>query len=164
MALEKGYLTEKRILELAAEQKKGGSSVSVRITMNCAACGLDHPMVLQEALTRPRCPKCSALLTVRSQGPSTVKIYSGPLPAEAVRAMGNPKNRFGKYVLLSKLGQGGMGEVFKAWDTILGRQVALKMPRSVGEDEIRRLYLEAQGAGRLAHPNIASVYEIAEIE
>jgi predicted Ser/Thr protein kinase len=167
VAIEKGFLTEKLILELAAEQKrlKEGSSVSIQVTMNCAACNLDHPLPLQEALTRPRCKKCNALLTVRtSSAATTVKIFSGPLPPDVQRALENPKNRFGKYVLLSKLGQGGMGEVFKAWDTVLGRQVALKMPRSVGEDEIRRLYLEAQGAGRLSHPNIASVYEISEID
>jgi serine/threonine protein kinase len=78
--------------------------------------------------------------------------------------MEDSRNRFGKYYLLSRLGLGGMGEVHKAWDTVLQRKVALKFPRTVGEDEIRRLYVEAQGAGRLTHPNIASVYEIAEAE
>ncbi len=166
VAIEKGYLTEKRILEIAADQKrlKEGSSVTVQIVMSCAKCGLDYPLPLNEALARPKCRSCGAILTLRSSSGPAVKTYSGPLPAEVARAMENPKNRFGKYVLLVKLGQGGMGEVFKAWDTVLGRPVALKMPRTVGEDEIRRLYLEAQGAGRLSHPNIASVYEIAEVE
>jgi hypothetical protein len=76
----------------------------------------------------------------------------------------DPKSRFAKYVLLSKLGSGGMGEVWHAWDSVLHRSVALKFPRTTGEEEIRRLYLEAQGAGSLNHANIASIYEIAEAE
>jgi predicted Ser/Thr protein kinase len=166
VAIEKGFLTEKRILEIAGEQKRSGegSSITIQIEMSCVPCGADYPLSLLESLARPRCAKCGALLTLRPIPGETVRSYSGPLPAEALRALENPKNRFGKYVLLTKLGQGGMGEVFKAWDTVLGRAVALKMPRSVGDDEIRRLYLEAQGAGRLSHPNIAQVYEIGENE
>src|SRR5207302_10303163 len=88
--------------------------------------------------------------------------YKGPVHDEVRAALKDPSARFAKYVLICKLGVGGMGEVWHAWDTILHRSVALKFPRTTGEEEIRRLYLEAQGAGGLTHPNVASIYEIAE--
>ena len=86
------------------------------------------------------------------------------MPEEVRKALLDPQNRFAKYVLLYKLGVGGMGEVWHAWDTVLNRSVALKFPRTTGEEEIRRLYLEAQGAGSFTHPNVASIYEIAEAD
>ena len=71
------------------------------------------------------------------------------------------------YVLRSRLGAGGMGEIFLAQDIHLGRQVALKLltRESASEgDRKRRLLLEAQAASTLNHPNVAQIYEIAEAE
>jgi len=71
------------------------------------------------------------------------------------------------YVLRSRLGAGGMGEIFLAEDIHLGRQVALKLltRESASEgDRKRRLLLEAQAASTLNHPNVAQIYEIAEAE
>ena len=67
---------------------------------------------------------------------------------------------FGKFVRTEKLGEGGMGEVWKAWDRALARWVALKFTRSV--DELERFRREAQLAARLSHPNIASIYEVGD--
>src|SRR6267142_6876748 len=69
------------------------------------------------------------------------------------------------YRILSKLGAGGMGEVYLAEDARLRRRVALKiLPGDLAsnKDRMRRFIQEAQAAAALNHPNIAHIYEIGE--
>jgi tetratricopeptide (TPR) repeat protein len=84
------------------------------------------------------------------------------VPDTVRRALENSAERFGRYVRVSLLGQGGAGEVWKCWDTVLERWVALKFLKFEDSEELGRLRREAQTAARLSHPNIAAVFEISE--
>ncbi len=71
--------------------------------------------------------------------------------------------RLGPYEILSQIGAGGMGEVYRARDTRLGRDVALKIvPPEMASDPSRRqrFELEARAVAALNHPNIVSVYDV----
>jgi serine/threonine-protein kinase len=74
---------------------------------------------------------------------------------------------FSHYRIVSKIGAGGMGEVFLAEDTDLERQVAVKVLRAeiAGDEErVRRFMQEAKAASALNHPNILTVYQIGRFE
>jgi serine/threonine protein kinase len=78
-----------------------------------------------------------------------------------------PGTAVAQYTIVSKVGAGGMGEVYLAEDTRLGRRVALKfLPKNLCTDqEMRRRFVrEAQAAAKLDHPNIVPVYEVGEYQ
>jgi eukaryotic-like serine/threonine-protein kinase len=75
--------------------------------------------------------------------------------------------RLGPYEILAPIGAGGMGEVYRAKDPRLGRDVAIKvLPASLSQDadRLRRFEQEARAAGVLNHPNITAVYDIGSHE
>ena len=76
-----------------------------------------------------------------------------------------PGSRLGQYEIVSLIGGGGMGLVYKAQDTRLKRPVALKLlPPELTRDETakQRFLQEAQAASALDHPNICTIFEINE--
>lgn len=76
-----------------------------------------------------------------------------------------PSNtRLGRYEILSQLGAGGMGEVYRARDPKINREVAIKVlpvAFSADEERLRRFEQEAQAAGALNHPNILAIHDVA---
>ncbi len=74
-----------------------------------------------------------------------------------------PGARLGPYEIVAKIGAGGMGEVFRARDPRLGRDVAVKvLPADVSArpDRLRRFAQEARAAAALSHPNVLAVYDV----
>ena len=71
----------------------------------------------------------------------------------------------GRYEILEKIGEGGMANVYLAYDTILERNVAVKVLRGdLADDEkfVRRFQREALSASSLSHPNIVEMYDVGE--
>jgi serine/threonine protein kinase len=78
-----------------------------------------------------------------------------------------PGTKLGPYEIRSPLGSGGMGEVYRATDTKLGRDVALKvLPAEMAHDPERlaRFRREAKALAQLDHPNIVTIYSVEESE
>jgi eukaryotic-like serine/threonine-protein kinase len=75
-----------------------------------------------------------------------------------------PGDKLASYELLTLLGSGGMGAVWKARDPRLGRMVAIKVLREEEHGDLTRLIQEARAAAQLNHPNIVTVHEIGEHE
>lgn len=78
-----------------------------------------------------------------------------------------PGTGLGPYQILELIGAGGMGEVYRARDARLNREVAVKvLPQSFAtdEDRLRRFTLEARSAGALNHPHILAIYDIGTHE
>src|SRR5262245_1690848 len=74
-------------------------------------------------------------------------------------------SKIGKYDLLEVIGKGGMGVVYKAYDPVLDREVAMKtMTSEALKDPVlrERFYREARSAGKLHHPNIVTIHELGE--
>jgi eukaryotic-like serine/threonine-protein kinase len=79
-------------------------------------------------------------------------------------------NQIGKYEIHGELGSGGMGVVFKGWDPVIHREVAIKgvkklsLPEDERETMLSRFRREAQAVGRLVHPRIVQIYDFIEDE
>src|SRR5205085_5270247 len=72
--------------------------------------------------------------------------------------------RFGAYTVVSALGSGGMGEVYRARDARLDREVAIKVLRDglTDPEAFRRFALEARAVAALNHPNIITIFDVSE--
>ncbi len=70
----------------------------------------------------------------------------------------------GRYQILELLGEGGMGQVYRAYDTVLNRSLALKLLPSADPRLVARFLLEARAQARVEHENVCKVYETGELE
>src|SRR5262249_42941755 len=93
----------------------------------------------------------------------TVVVASAPSNPAAAGNLGRGAS-IGRFLILSLLGRGGMGEVYSAYDPELDRRVALKLLyATIGSDDARKhLVREARALGKLSHPNVVQVYDVGE--
>lgn len=105
------------------------------------------------------CSKCSQPIDVAAADPF-VAIHC-PVCGSEMRVPA----RFANFILLSQLGKGGMGAVYKAYDETLGRTVALKvMQQSIGQDRafVEQFLQEARALAAINHPHIVQIYSYGE--
>jgi serine/threonine protein kinase len=105
------------------------------------------------------------LRPVKSNGPAVPSENISPSDETSVPSDPREGKLFGSYRILRRLGSGGMGQIYLALETRLGRHTALKfLPPDLLTDEesLRRLEQEARAASALNHPNILTIYEIGE--
>ena len=103
--------------------------------------------------------RSSLKMTSEEKSQSSGEDLSGHAPADL--------RTFGRYVIEKKIGEGGMGAVYRAVDSNLKRIVALKiLPREKAKNEIlvKRFQAEAQAAAQLRHKNIVCVYDSGELD
>ncbi len=143
-------------LELQRRLHEAGCSPLPRLGELLLRRGFLLPAQVELAPTR-KMPSTRMAPSSATPAPSGLRV-----PDTVRRALENSAERFGRYVRVSLLGQGGAGEVWKSWDTVLERWVALKFLKFEDTEELARLRREAQTAARLSHPNIAAVFEITE--
>src|SRR3984957_1435453 len=126
---------------------------------------------------RGRCETCRRRDSVNQLNCSAVTFHFGISRATSAKSMNqlptsdsspstlSPGMRFGIYEILQKLGAGGMGEVYRAKDTRLNRQVAIKTishDRCAQPEVLSRFEREARSACALNHPNIVTIYELGQ--
>jgi tetratricopeptide (TPR) repeat protein len=95
------------------------------------------------------------------------ELHAAGAPQDPLPGSLPPHTRIDHYEVLAEIGRGGMGVVYRARDTVLGRLVALKCPwidtdREPGQR--RRLLREARAAAQLAHPHVVPIFEVLEHE
>ncbi len=122
---------------------------------------LDQACAGDEALSR----KVEDLLAAHGRAESFIETPALEVAAQAMaeQARSMVGRQLGHYQILALLGKGGMGEVYRARDTRIGREVAIKVLPAVysrDAERLRRFEQEARAAGMLNHPNILVVHDI----
>ena len=115
-------------------------------------------------------PDHAATAASKDPGSDVTQVHGGASTSGHIsRADSNPRlwvgRRLGRYELTEFLGAGGMGVVYRSRDPIIERDVAIKiLPKEVSANPVnlKRFLAEAKAAGKLSHPNVVSIYQVAE--
>ncbi len=132
-------------LFLAGELDSGRRLGMLAHAANCNAC----------------CALLGALASPAISTPGLVAKRPPPTHLRTIAATPAAPKLLGRFEVIAKLGEGGMGAVYDAYDPQLDRRVAVKVIRFAAETEARlRLLREAQAMAKVAHPNVVTVYEV----
>ena len=156
---------------------------SMKTVTECGNCGAKLKVPANRDLSRLRCPRCRARLTEHA-GTISAASPTPKEPAEQATRDVDPDQtlsyrddtvtgnsslsmavELGRFQLRRLLGQGGFGRVYQAYDPVLDREVALKVPHLAASKKahIERFLREAKAAARLRHPHIVAVFESGRI-
>jgi len=193
-ALKKGYITIKQlwqaIEERARKKKEGAKDTLGEVLRVSGTLSLDDALDVLKSRGRVimRCPECEAQYHVENyiEGREYTCLKCGaplelPDKLQTLNVEGTAYDtkthiqamddmfvgkRIGQVQILSKLGEGGMGAVYKGRHLALNKEVAVKImsPALMGEVHKKRFLREARAAARLEHPNIVQVYDAGEFE
>lgn len=99
-------------------------------------------------------PRTGPTLPVRDDS----DVSGAARPGDSTRL--NPPEESDDYIIVEPLGKGGMGQVYRARDKVLNRDVAIKFLLHANDEGFKRLAIEARAAARFVHPNIAHIYRL----
>jgi predicted Zn finger-like uncharacterized protein len=137
------------------------------VTIQCPNCQKRYTLNQSMEGKRVKCTQCGTAFQTSPTFVATSKPTNSPGLGSGNDPFPTVPAEFGRYRILKKIGQGGMGAVYLAEDTKLGRQVALKLP-SFGPDaspvKIERFVREARSSAILNHSNICTVYDADTID
>ncbi|MEO1498016.1 MAG: serine/threonine-protein kinase [Planctomycetota bacterium] len=122
------------------------ATLTAALHLRCPHCDGGVAVVAEESLDAITCGTCGSVF--------------GLVGADGEES--DTPRSVGRFLLREKLGQGGFGAVWRAYDPELDRDVAVKLPRrgTLSRPEIEFFFREARAAAQLAHPNIVPVYEV----
>jgi eukaryotic-like serine/threonine-protein kinase len=123
----------------------------------------DDPVTRDEVLSLLESQEAAAGF---GETPLLELLAERPSPGQELASRLEPGSRLGPYEITAFLRAGGMGEIYAARHTVLGRHAAIKTLRTGGSDPLagRRLLREARHASVLSHPNVCKVYDVGEAE
>ena len=138
----------------------------------CIDCLQSIEVSVSGSMSEPECcPHCGCYLDPFSPGvqsiagidsvsPPTIDLSDASTLESDHQLMG-PARQVGRFQIRAALGEGGYGQVFRAFDPHLEREVALKVlkPNRLGQKALERFYREARAAARLDHPNIVALHD-----
>src|SRR5215467_11959987 len=149
------WLQVKQIFQSAIE-----CPLDERAAFLARACAGDHELRSE----------VESLISSHDQAGDSIEAMAVDAATEMIaedQAFTNIGKQIGHYHVLGHIGRGGMGEVFLAQDTRLGRKVALKLLRTEftrDEERLRRFQQEARAASALNHPNILTIHDVGEAD
>jgi predicted Ser/Thr protein kinase len=149
--LEKGFVTFSALQASDHARRIPGTPVT------CRSCKTTSAVVGYDPGRVYLCKACTGELI------PTAALVSEP-PPEAVQPGTQAESEFGRYGSPVEIGRGGMGVVYKAWDEIHDRWVALKVIKDTGHlEELTRFRREVEIAHALHHPNIVALFEVTQV-